>query len=57
MSKDKGSKSIKKAPADKSLAKSKGVSDYKSESKSGQATAVPPAPKPDPKTSKGDKGK
>ena len=57
MSKDKGSKSIKKAPADKSLAKSKGVSDYKSETKSGQTTAVPPAPKPDPKTSKGDKGK
>jgi hypothetical protein len=57
MSKDKGSKNVKKAPADKSLSKAKGVSDYKSESKSGQTTAIPSAPKPDPKTSKGDKGK
>ena len=35
MSKDKGSKNVKKAPADKSEGKKKGVSDYKSEGKSG----------------------
>ena len=35
MSKDKGSKNIKKAPADKSSGLGKKVSDYKSESKSG----------------------
>ena len=34
MSKDKGTKNVKKAPADKSLGKKKGASDYKSESKS-----------------------
>lgn len=35
MSKDKGSKNTKKAPADKSSGKIKHVSDYKSEGKSG----------------------
>jgi hypothetical protein len=34
MSKDKGSKNVKKAPADKSTGKIKPVSDYKTESKS-----------------------
>lgn len=34
MSKDKGSKNHKKAPADKSAGKSKSESDYKSEGKS-----------------------
>lgn len=35
MSKDKGSKNVKKAPADKSLGKGKAVSAYKSEGKNG----------------------
>ncbi|MBK6546811.1 MAG: hypothetical protein IPO78_09235 [Saprospiraceae bacterium] len=35
MSKDKGTKNLKKAPADRSSGKSKVVSDYKSESKGG----------------------
>ena len=35
MSKDKGSKNEKKAPADKSGGKTKALSSYKSESKSG----------------------
>jgi hypothetical protein len=35
MSKDKGTKNVKKAPADKSLGKGKAVSAYKSEGKSG----------------------
>ena len=35
MSKDKGSKNIKKAPADKSSGKGKAVSAYKSEGKGG----------------------
>ncbi len=35
MSKDKGVKNIKKAPADRSLGKGKVLSSYKSESKSG----------------------
>jgi hypothetical protein len=35
MSKDKGTKNHKKAPADKSLGKTKASSDYKSESKGG----------------------
>ena len=38
MSKDKGSKNIKKAPADKTSGKTKHVSDYKAESKSKGAT-------------------
>ena len=52
MSKDKGSKNHKKAPADKSLEKKKAVSSYKSESKSGQPSLEPFAPKPDGKTGK-----
>lgn len=36
MSKDKGTKNVKKAPADKADGKGKAVSAYKSESKSGQ---------------------
>lgn len=48
MSKDKGVKNIKKAPADKSKGVGKKVSPYKSESKSGNTTA----PKPDNKTGK-----
>ena len=35
MSKDKGTKNIKKAPADKSSGKGKALSDYKSEGKGG----------------------
>ena len=38
MSKDKGSKNVKKAPADKSEGKKKGASDYKSEGKSGNTS-------------------
>ena len=38
MSKDKGSKNVKKAPADKSEGKKKGISDYKSEGKSGNTS-------------------
>jgi hypothetical protein len=57
MSKDKGSKNHKKAPADKTSGKSK-ESDYKSEGKSGSA-ANPNlevfAPKTDPKTIGGKK--
>ncbi|MBK8724306.1 MAG: hypothetical protein IPL95_19275 [Saprospiraceae bacterium] len=34
MSKDKGSKNVKKAPADKSLGRAKPISAYKSEGKS-----------------------
>jgi hypothetical protein len=45
MSKDKGVKNIKKAPADKSKSIGKAVSAYKSESKSGQTIT----PKPDAK--------
>ena len=41
MSKDKGVKNIKKAPADKSKDVNKKVSPYKSESKSGNTTVVP----------------
>jgi hypothetical protein len=44
MSKDKGVKNVKKAPADKSLGKSKPPSAYKSESKSGNTT-IKVAPK------------
>ena len=62
MSKDEGSKNVKKAPADKTAGKSKPVSDYKSESKSGQnKSPVIEAfiPKADTKTAKPpkDKGK
>lgn len=52
MSKDKGSKNTKKAPADKSLGKKKDASTYKSEGKSGQPIPVPTTPKPEAKTSK-----
>ena len=47
MSKDKGSKNVKKAPADKSLGKKKDVSSYKSETKSGQSTTDSTTPKTD----------
>jgi hypothetical protein len=52
MSKDKGSKNHKKAPADKSLGKGKAVSSYKSEGKNGidkQPTLEPFIPKSAPK--------
>ncbi len=54
MSKDKGVKNIKKAPADKSLANKK-ASDYKSESKSGlsnQSNLDAFKTKPEPKADK-----
>ena len=54
MSKDKGSKNIKKAPADKSQSNKKS-SDYKSESKSGlgsQSNVDAFKTKPEPKTDK-----
>jgi hypothetical protein len=57
MSKDRGTKNIKKAPADRSQGKSKPPSSYKSEGKSGidkQPTREAFVPKPEPK-SKGDK--
>jgi hypothetical protein len=55
MSKDKGSKSTKKAPADKSQSKAK-TSDYKTENK-GRNDKVPPvsntpSPKSEPKVEK-----
>ncbi|MBK8558351.1 MAG: hypothetical protein IPL65_22645 [Lewinellaceae bacterium] len=37
MSKDKGTKNLKKAPADRSTGKGKAVSAYKAEGKSGKA--------------------
>lgn len=43
MSKDKGSKNVKKAPAEKTGTKK--VSDYKSETKSKQAIIQPVVPK------------
>lgn len=58
MSKDKGSKNHKKAPADKSSGKTKVLSDYKSESKSGfnkQPTLEVFTPKPDGKKGGGGK--
>jgi hypothetical protein len=42
MSKDKGTKNIKKAPADKSSGKGKVLSAYKSESKSGYGSQTTP---------------
>ena len=48
MSKDKGVKNIKKAPADKSKGLGKAPSTYKSEGKNGPALA----PKPDTKAGK-----
>jgi len=53
MSKDKGTKNVKKAPADKSSGKVKAASDYKSESKSGPGKSpslAPFGPKPDAKS-------
>ena len=47
MSKDKGSKNVKKAPADKSEGKKKPASDYKTETKSkqsGNETHIPKNP-------------
>lgn len=58
MSKDKGSKNHKKAPADKSAGKGKAASAYKSEGKSGtgkSATLDPFIPKTDTKTGGGQK--
>lgn len=58
MSKDKGTKNHKKAPADKSSGKGKAASAYKSESKSGsdkQPTLEAFIPKPDAKTGGGHK--
>ncbi len=58
MSKDKGTKNHKKAPADKSLGKGKVVSDYKSEGNSGQGkqpSSEAFIPKPDLKSSKNTK--
>jgi len=53
MSKDKGSKNHKKAPADKTTGKGKAASAYKSEGKSGpdkQTTVEPFIPKTDSKS-------
>mgnify|MGYP001392214346 CR=1 FL=1 len=51
MSKDKGSKNHKKAPADKSSGKTKAVSDYKSEGKKEKDASLDVfVPKPNPKT-------
>lgn len=55
MSKDKGSKNVKKAPADKSLGKKKPASSYKSENKSGQSTVDSTVPKTDSKAAKNPK--
>jgi hypothetical protein len=58
MSKDKGSKNIKKAPADKSSDKDKSVSSYKSEGKGGISKQVEVqgfVPKQDQKSSKNGK--
>ena len=51
MSKDKGSKNHKKAPADKTSGKSKAVSAYKSEGKIGQKPIIEGlVPKPEAKS-------
>jgi hypothetical protein len=50
MSKDKGVKNVKKAPADKSKGAGKPASDYKTESKSKQSGSF--VPKSEPKTDK-----
>lgn len=55
MSKDKGTKNVKKAPADKSVGKQKPDSAYKSEGKGGiskQPTLEAFIPKPDHKNNK-----
>lgn len=55
MSKDKGSKNKKKAPADKTSDKSKVLSSYKDENKNGEKDSTLGAfvPKPDAKGSSG----
>ncbi len=53
MSKDKGSKNHKKAPADKSSGKGKVLSAYKSESKSGPGNPALDAFAPKPESNKG----
>lgn len=58
MSKDRGTKNIKKAPADRSQGKGKAPSSYKSEGKSGidkQPTREAFVPKPESKSKGGDK--
>lgn len=50
MSKDKGAKNKKKAPADKSAGKTKASSAYQDEGKSKQPALEVFTPKPDPKT-------
>ncbi len=50
MSKDKGTKNHKKAPADKSSGKDKAKSAYKSETKSSESTLQPFIPKSDSKS-------
>lgn len=50
MSKDKGSKNKKKAPADKSVGKIKVSSAYQDEGKTKQPAVEVFTPKPDPKT-------
>jgi|JI7StandDraft_1071085.scaffolds.fasta_scaffold01946_7 hypothetical protein len=50
MSKDKGTKNTKKAPADRSNGKDKRVSDYKSEGKSKDPTLSAFIPKTEPRT-------
>ncbi len=52
MSKDKGSKNHKKAPADKTKSKSKPISDYKSEGKSASPALPIFTPKPEVKVAK-----
>ncbi|MBK8192172.1 MAG: hypothetical protein IPK76_02710 [Lewinellaceae bacterium] len=47
MSKNKGTKNSKKAPADKSAKKDKVLSDYKAENKKSQTGLDPFTPKPD----------
>ncbi len=54
MSKDKGSKNVKKAPVDKSLSKKKDSS-YKDENKSKQSDGTPPKQKSDTKVDKNQK--
>jgi hypothetical protein len=57
MSKDKGRKNVKKAPANKSSGKEKQVSDYKSEGKSKYPTLSAFIPKPEIKAAEPKKSK
>ncbi len=50
MSKDRGTKNVKKAPADKTKGKSKAVSAYKSEGKNSLSVIESFIPKASPKT-------